>query len=384
MSVKIIHICQDEKFINSAIQQFEFCFPNSNTFYVVSHLSDFVHVKFEQCVQVCKREQLRTIAQTIDKSVLVVLHSLSDTFYDFVLQLPKENTIIWLCFGFEIYNDVNFFKTKNLLDTITKNRFPEVKTLKKKKIKDLFRPYYRLLNKNLPLSSREYKVKVLKRINFLGSSFQEEFEAICLLIKQKKHFFDFWYYPLEQILNVSAPLNLNKKNILIGNSGSTSGNHLDVFDQLKRYNLIAEKIIVPLNYGESNYIDVVVNEGNNHFSQKFQPLLEFLSLQEYNVILEGVGIAIFNNRRQQAVGNTIALLWMGAKVFLSKHNPFYHFLKRKGLNIYCYEIDLNEQNCNQLLSLQQIEQNRSVLFNLLNREKLAVKLQEQILKINAK
>jgi hypothetical protein len=51
--------------------------------------------------------------------------------------------------------------------------------------------------------------------------------------------------------------------------------------------------------------------------------------------------------------------------------------------IYCYEIDLNEQNCNQLLSLEQIEHNRSILFNLLNREKLAVELHEQILNINA-
>jgi hypothetical protein len=382
MSVKIIHICQDEKFINSAIQQFEFSFPKSNSFYVVSHLPDFVHVKSEECVQHCNIEDLKAIAHTLDKSVLVVLHSLANTFYDFVLELPKENKVIWLCFGFEIYNDANFFKTKNLLDTITKNRFPEVKTLKKKKVKDLIRPYYRLLNKSLPLSSREYKVKVLKRIDFLGSSFQEEFEFISSLIKQKKHFFDFWYYPLEQILDVSAPINLNKKNILIGNSGSNSGNHLDVFAQLKKYNLTAEKIVVPLNYGESKYIDVVVNEGNNQFFQKFQPLLQFLSLQEYNVILEEVGIAVFNNRRQQAVGNTIALLWMGAKVFLSKHNPFYDFLKRKGLNVYCYEIDLNEQNCNQLLSLHQIEHNRSTLFNLLNREKLAVELQEQILKIN--
>jgi len=384
MSVKIIHICQDEKFINSAIQQFEFSFPNNNTFYIVSHLPDFVHVKSQECVQHCNIQELKVIANTLDKSILVVLHSLSDIFYDFVLQLPKENTVIWLCFGFEIYNDANFYKTKNLLDTITKNRFPEVKTLKNKKVKDLIRPYYRLLNKNLPLSSREYKVKVLKRINFLGSSFKEEFEFISSLIKQKKLFFDFWYYPLEQILDVFTPLNLNKKNILIGNSGSTSGNHLDVFAQLKRSNLTAEKIIVPLNYGEPKYIDVVVKEGNSHFSQRFQPLLEFLSLQEYNVILEEVGIAIFNNKRQQAVGNTIALLWMGAKVFLSKHNPFYHFLKRKGLHIYCYEIDLNEQNCNQLLSLQQIEHNRSILFSFLNREKLAIELQEQILKINAK
>lgn len=51
---------------------------------------------------------------------------------------------------------------------------------------------------------------------------------------------------------------------------------------------------------------------------------------------------------------------------------------------YCFVhfID-NNQNFNQLLCLQEIEHNRSILFNLLNREKLAVELQEQILKINA-
>jgi len=386
MSVKIIHICEDEKFINSAIQQFESCFSNNNIFYVLQSESnsEFIHVKSHDCLQKCSKKELITIIKTIEKSSIIVLHSLSMSFYDFVLQLPKENPVIWLCFGFEVYNDINYFKADNLFDTITRNRFPRIKILKKNKIKEFIRPYYRIIYKNLPLSSAEYKNEVIKRIDFLGSSFREEFKLICKLIKQKKIFFDFWYYPLEQILDISASVNLNKKTVLIGNSGSITGNHLDVFAKIKNYNLRTEKIVVPLNYGEAKYITSIVDQGYNDFGDKFQPLLQFMPLKEYNTILEDVGVAIFNNRRQQAIGNTIALLWMGAKVFLSKQNPFYKFLKRLGLYIYCYETDLNEQNCNQSLSLKQIEHNKSILFSFLNEEKLTSRLKEQICKINEK
>jgi dTDP-N-acetylfucosamine:lipid II N-acetylfucosaminyltransferase len=386
MPIKIIHICEDEKFINSAIQQFESCFPNSNTFHVLQSNAEleYTHIRPHECVKKCSKEELLNIANNIENSVVVILHSLSVVFYDFVLQLPKENQVVWLCFGFEVYNDVNYFKPDNLFDTITRNRFPRIKISKKNKIKEFIRPYYRVINKNLPLSSAEYKKEVIKRIDFLGSSFREEFKLICKLIKQKKIFFDFWYYPLEQILDISASVNLNKKIVLIGNSASISGNHLDVFAKIKSYNLRSEKIVVPLNYGEARYITSIVDQGYNDFGDKFQPLLQFMPLEEYNTILEDVGVAIFNNRRQQAIGNIIALLWMGAKVFLSKQNPFYKFLKRTGLYIYCYETDLNEQNCNQFLSLNQIEHNRAILFNLLNHNTLAVKLKEQIFKIDAK
>jgi hypothetical protein len=385
MSVKIIHICEDEKFINSAILQFEFCFPGCNTFHVVQSQikPDFVHVKPQECVRPCTKQQLITIAETIEKSVIVVLHSLSVPFYDFVLELPKENPVVWFCFGFEVYNDKNYYKTQNLFDNITWAKFSDLEVSQKKRIKELIRPYYRLVNKRLPLSSQEYKRKVIKRIDFLGSSFKEEFDFVSKLIKEKKFFFDYWYYPIEQILNVSAPFNPLKKTILIGNSGTNTGNHLDVFDKIKKFNLIAEQIVVPLNYGDSSYIDIILNEGELNFSGKFLPLRKFISLQDYNTILEEVGVAIFNNRRQQAIGNTIALLWLGAKVFLSKQNSFYDFLKRTGIYIYCYETDLNEQSCNEFLSLEQVEHNKTILFSLLNQEKLAIELQNQIYRINA-
>ena len=134
----------------------------------------------------------------------------------------KNIKIIWFCFGFEVYNDSNYFKNDLLLDKMTKQKFPETQKSKKDIFIEAARPYYRLVKPNLPLSQREYKHKAMQRIDFLGSSFQEEFKQVCKLIKQKKKFFHFWYYPLELIVDVQQPIQHTKSKIIIGNSGFKS------------------------------------------------------------------------------------------------------------------------------------------------------------------
>ena len=106
-----------------------------------------------------------------------------------------------------------------------------------------------------------------------------------------------------------------------------------------------------------------------------------MPLEDYNKILEGVKIAILNNRRQQAIGNIIALLYMGAKVFLSKKNTYYHFLKRNNIIVYCYEKDLNEKTINMGLNFEEIEHNRKMLFSLYNSKQLQSELQNSVTKV---
>jgi hypothetical protein len=382
--LQIVHICEDEKFINSAVEQFEHCFPRQNTFYVlpVSTDENFKHVKSQDFIHRTAAADLISISSTLSNSTIVVLHSLSPRFYDFILQLPTNIKIIWFCFGFEVYNDSNYFKNDLLLDKLTKQKFPETKKTAKDKFIEAARPYYRFVKPTLPMSPKEYKHKVMQRINYLGSSFEEEFENVCKLTRLKKQFFHFWYYPLEIITDTQKPIVFPKRNIIIGNSGFKSGNHLDVFDKIKAYSLPDIEIVVPLNYGEAKYIQDILIEGKKVFNATFQPLLDFMPLAAYNTILESVGVAILNNKRQQAVGNTIALLWFGAKVFLSQKNPFYHYLKRKGVIVYCYETELNNKSISQFLSLEQMEHNRIVLFQELNQSHLATLLKEQILKVN--
>jgi len=101
-------------------------------------------------------------------------------------------------------------------------------------------------------------------------------------------------------------------------------------------------------------------------------------LSDYNELLSNVGIAIFNNHRQQALGNTIALLWFGVKIFLSEQNPFYTFLKRNNIHIFSYENELNENSCNTFLTQEEIEQNRYILFKLLQQDVVTAILKKHI------
>ena len=380
MFKRIIHIAQDEKLPPSAYFQFESIFPKKNLFYIVNDSleSEFTHVKKQESVFKISSLELNSLVKDIQDTDLVIFHSLAPHFYSFVMKLPKNVKTIWFCFGAEVYNDVRYFSIKKNFDKLTRRKYPSKKTSITKKIKDLFRPFFRFFKNDIDYSNREIKEKVFNRINYLGSSFEEEFKMIQKLIKKKKPFFSFWYYPLEQIVSVSEGVKNDRGDILIGNSGHKTGNHIDVFERIKKMGIIDRKIIVPLSYGNTDYIKNIVNEGDKLFACHFQPLLEFLPIKEYNNKIASCGVAIFNNKRQQAIGNTIAIIWLGSKVFLSNKNPFYHYLKRIGIFVFCYETELTEKSCNEFLSLEQMEHNRKVLYEHLNQKKLLIELQNQL------
>ena len=106
-------------------------------------------------------------------------------------------------------------------------------------------------------------------------------------------------------------------------------------------------------------------------------------LDEYNKMLSTCSVAIMNHYRQQAVGNIIALVYSGAKVYLSSQNTVYHFLKRIGCNVYSVENDLITSNINALepLSKEESTQNKEILYRFLNTEKLIEDLRKDILSV---
>ena len=381
---KIIHIALDEKFINSAYWQFEKVSPNKNYFYI------FLQNKNEELKLVTQQPNVIKFQPDIDLNLFIekltgnevfVFHSLAPNFFPLILKLPKSITCIWFCFGYEVYLDKHFYNENRLLDKITKAKFGIAAVDYKTNLREKLRPYKRLLSKNLAFSYLENKKAIFKRMNYLGSSFDEEHQAIQKLIHQKKKLFPFWYYPIEQIVPIDEAVIEGRTNVLIGNSGFASGNHLDVFAKLKDYNFESRKIIVPLSYGKTTYIPIVLKEGKAILKDNFEPLTDFMPLSEYNQILKKCGVAILNNFRQQAVGNTIALLWFGSKVFLSNKNPFYHYLKRIGVVIYCYEKDLNSEKDLELLSFDKIIENRKQLFKNLNTEFLLIELKNELEKL---
>jgi dTDP-N-acetylfucosamine:lipid II N-acetylfucosaminyltransferase len=59
-----------------------------------------------------------------------------------------------------------------------------------------------------------------------------------------------------------------------------------------------------------------------------------MSFSDYNDFLRKVDIAIFNHQRQQGMGNTIALLSLGKKVYIRSDATPWEYFNDMGMAIY--------------------------------------------------
>ena len=162
--------------------------------------------------------------------------------------------------------------------------------------------------------------------------------------------------------NIFHPSELSKDlkdssiNILIGNSADPFHRHDEILKNLKIYKNENIKIFVPLSYCKTSdqYIEKVLSIGGEIFGEKFVPILDFMSLEEYRKFLSTIDIAIFGAKRQQAMGNIITLLGFGKKVYIDKETTTYKMLSDlgvkvfdlKGISITPIEKNITENNSN--------------------------------------
>jgi hypothetical protein len=108
--------------------------------------------------------------------------------------------------------------------------------------------------------------------------------------------------------------------------------------------------------------------------------VDFMPLHDYNNYLEQCGIVIMNHYRQQAVGNVLTMLWMGAKVYLDERNSLYHYLKRIGVYVFSIQKDLHEDNPDLflLLNVEERNENRNILKAEIGQDHLLKELRRQL------
>ncbi|MCV9917826.1 TDP-N-acetylfucosamine:lipid II N-acetylfucosaminyltransferase [Pseudomonas sp. BT-42-2] len=123
-------------------------------------------------------------------------------------------------------------------------------------------------------------------------------------------------------------------NIQVGNSADPSNEHIEILTRLAKFAGEDIKIYAPLSYGGDAYAKDVVTAGKNLFGEKFIPLLGFMAFEDYLAFLASIDVAVFNHRRQQAMGNTISLLGMGKKVYLREDVSTWDVFKRRGIEAY--------------------------------------------------
>lgn len=169
--------------------------------------------------------------------------------------------------------------------------------------------------------------------------------------------------------NVFKPMDLKKNkeetiNIMVGNSASLSNNHLEVLEELAKFKDKNIHIFSPLSYGKEEQKKKVMEMGEKVFGDKFTALVELMPLKEYLEFLSKIDIAIFNHKRQQAMGNTINLLGLGKKVFLDPNVSPFRLFNELGIKVF----DINKLDLDQ--NFPKREENQKIVADYFSEKNL--------------
>lgn len=130
--------------------------------------------------------------------------------------------------------------------------------------------------------------------------------------------------------------------ILIGNSATETNQHMQIFTLLSRFKDRNIQIFCPLSYGTDSYRDIIIKNGQDIFGSKFIPLTTFMDRESYFKVIADCKIAIFNNNRQQAMGNINVALALNCKVFIRNDTPMWEvYYKERDMEIYNVEDIVN-------------------------------------------
>ncbi len=394
---KIIHVFDDDKFIDPAIKLFESVYPNQSTYFIIQSIQEpFKYVRSDKAksLLIHNNEDETKFVKKLQKSEVKVVffHALNFQKQRLVNLIDDKIVKVWFIWGYDFYQSWGLINNK-LYETKTRNFLYTKWYYYKKKI--IFNEFsfwlfskFKYRKQFLPkkannILDNNYLTKFYKatqKIDIVVPVVPTEY-SLVKKIGVNPMFAPFTYGCLEDILGYKIEDNvLKEKNVLIGNSASPTNNHVDVFKKISKFNFKNRKIYVPLNYsGSKEYINFVKEKGYHYFGDNFKPILDFMPLEEYNKLISSCSVAIFNHVRQQAVGNIITLGYLGAKIFLNKKSPVFGYYKSIGIKVYCVS-EINDNILNSNLSLEDFEINQNLFFKIYSRNTVHNKIRK-LLKI---
>lgn len=165
-------------------------------------------------------------------------------------------------------------------------------------------------------------------------------------------------------------LNFNSSNALrvqLGNSSSTTGNHVELLSKLHELSLDFRVILIlPLTYGNKENRQFIIDSLPKYKNFEFEVLTDYMDQVDYNIMLNTNDVVIFNNTRQEGLGNIYQLLLFGKKLYLQANTPVYNHLKSMGVAV--FDIGNDMINLNKPLTINQVVSNNNIIGNYLSKE----------------
>jgi hypothetical protein len=376
----ILHLVPDEKFIDAAYRAFEEANPDNNEFVIISKKHPLRFIK-NTPIRFVERSEFwsKKFVNSLKNYEMVCLHWLDDAKMQLLAQADASVKFVWIGWGGDYYDLITGDTTKLLkpktLALSQKHRIQASSLPFKSKIKQIIKQI---------IYKKVEKQHIINRIDFFAPVLYEDYELLIKTIPDFTPRYLSWNYGTleDDMIKGFEDYVISGNNILIGNSATYENNHLDVFEHLKHLNLGSRQILAPLSYGDTQYRDLVALEAKMLFGKQFVSVEGFMPIAEYVSILSSCSVAIMGHLRQQALGNIVIMIYLGAKVFLDKHNPVYLFFKK--YNTFIYTLEEIETQIDNALTIEEVEFNRNILRQHWSREMILQKTNNLIKMIKEK
>lgn len=364
-----LHLFDDEKFVDAAIANFENVAPGEHKYWVFVHGSsrELKYVKDKNKTEVVHsadfEAQWKLFNQTRPSAILVhYLTYRKARLIDKVKAKFPSTQVVWFFWGGDGFDTYKFDRL--LFQPKTARIRTVEQAFSRNWLRDLLDYYFNKLR--IPFKDvrpdNHIKLKVIKdKIDFIVPVVPGDYDLFLKYYPSKGRRLEWNYLSIEQMMGANSDHVVNGSNILLGNSATKPNNHIEAIDILSKIDLSGRKVHVPLSYGEQRYKQIVMAYGKKKLGASFSPLTDFLPLDRYNEILQSCGIVIMNHNRQQALGNIVASLWMGAKVFLNENSTVHGYLSGLGVKFFSIEHDMNTAGLFDPLERSVVEANRTAL-----------------------
>lgn len=158
--------------------------------------------------------------------------------------------------------------------------------------------------------------------------------------------------------------------ILLGNSTWYIESYIDFIEKI-RCKDANYSIKIMMSYGKKvtkEEENKLISLLNDRFNNRFQIISDFYNTEEYNKLIEDISCYVCNVKNQTGLGAIYTSIKIGRDVFLTGKN--YIWLKGIGIKVFSIKDFLESYPQIPLLTVEERKNNRRILLDFLNTEKL--------------
>lgn len=298
----------------------------------------------------------------------LIINYLSHEFAQIINKITNDSLIlVWPVWGGDLYNLPKF--SNRIYDKYS-STFLKIKYIDNVKGK-LFR-WYKNKFKNWHFDYLDHYAAI-KKIDYCCTPIDADHKLIQRFFNPKIQRIEFSITGIEDFADAIDKKDEypSKSNIIqIGNSADPSNNHFEILKKISATNF-SGKVYCPLSYGQENYsVQLQIDVRKIFTINDLEFMSEFLPREQYFKKLSTTGFAVMGHKRQQSFGNSLALLFFGAKLFLRKQSPIYKQFKKWGLIVFEIESHLSSKALSSFLSIDEQKKNRKIITERLSAKKL--------------